>query len=101
MIWIAPSEEATVTDTLEKRLWDAAEQAVPAPHVAEAEYRGARPEGLLGIIFLRFAEVRLPRDRSSGSRQPGPRPARGRLVVMVGAAGKRATSTLMLMRYGV
>ena len=26
MIWIAPSEKDTATDTLEKRLWDAADQ---------------------------------------------------------------------------
>ena len=57
MIWIAPSEEATVTDTLEKRLWDAAEQALPAPisGLKSQEYSGGRPPGpVLGLIFLHF-----------------------------------------------
>ncbi len=35
MIWIAPSEKDTANAALEKRLWDAAEQAVPAPHFAK------------------------------------------------------------------
>ena len=30
MHWIAPSEKDTDNDALEKHLWDAAEQAVPA-----------------------------------------------------------------------
>ena len=59
MLWIAPSEKDTDNAALEKRLWDAAEQAVPAPHLAKTEYNVARPEGLLGLIFLRFAEVRF------------------------------------------
>jgi len=57
MIWIAPSEKDTDNAALEKRLWDAAEQAVPAPHFAEADRNSARPEGLPGLIFLRFAET--------------------------------------------
>ena len=58
MHWIAPSEKDTDNAALEKRLWNAAEQAVPASHVAKAEYNIARPEGLLGLIFLRFAAQR-------------------------------------------
>jgi len=38
MHWIAPSERDADTAALEKRLWDAAEQAVPASHVAKAEF---------------------------------------------------------------
>ena len=57
MHWIAPSEKDTDNAALEKRLWDAAEQAVPASHLARSEYNVARPEGLLGLIFLRFAET--------------------------------------------
>jgi hypothetical protein len=60
MHWIAPSEKDTDNAALEKRLWDAAEQAVPAPEFVEAEYAGARPEGRLGLIFPRFAEVIEP-----------------------------------------
>ena len=47
MQWIAPSEKDTATDTLEKRLWDAADQFLThagkishqmAGELAEAEY---------------------------------------------------------------
>ena len=64
MIWIVPSEKDTDDDALGKRLWAAAEQAVPAPNFAEAEYDSARLEGLLGLIFLRFAEVRFAARRA-------------------------------------
>ncbi|MSU63063.1 MAG: SAM-dependent DNA methyltransferase [Pedosphaera sp.] len=60
MIWIAPSEKDHDNAALEKRLWDAAEQSVPAPHFAEADRNSARPEGL----FLRFAEVRFAAQRA-------------------------------------
>ena len=60
MHWIAPSEKDTDNAALEKRVWDPAEQAVPAPHFAEADFNSARPGGLLGLIFLRFAEVIEP-----------------------------------------
>lgn len=74
MIWIAPSEKDTDTATLEKRLWAAAKQAVPASHRARTEYNVARPEGLLGLIFLRFAEVRFAAQRArlkTGDKVPG------------------------------
>jgi type I restriction enzyme M protein len=58
MIWIAPSEKDTANAALEKRLWVAAEQAVPAPHLTETDFNGGRPRGLLGLIFLRFAAQR-------------------------------------------
>jgi type I restriction enzyme M protein len=64
MHWIAPSKKDTDSGALEKRLWDTAEQAEPAPHLAKADYDSARPEGLLGIIFLRFAEVRFVAQRA-------------------------------------
>ena len=63
MIWIAPSEEDAITDTLEKRLWDAAEQAVPAPmsgRKSQADSGGRPPGPVLGLIFLRFAERTAP-----------------------------------------
>ena len=41
MIWIAPSEKDTATNTLEKRLWDAADQL----------------RANSGLISLRLAEV--------------------------------------------
>lgn len=47
MIRIAPSEKDTTTATLEKRLWSAAEQAVPAllSGLKSQEYSGGRPQG--------------------------------------------------------
>lgn len=65
MIWIARSEKDTANGTLEKRLSDAAEQVVPAPLFAKVDYcNSARREGLLGLIFLRFAEVRFTTQRA-------------------------------------
>jgi len=59
MIWIAPSEKDNNNAALEKRLWDAAEQAVPALHFAETDFNSAGPQGLLDLISLRFDEVRF------------------------------------------
>jgi len=64
MIGIAPSEKDAGNAALEKRLWEPAEQAVPAPHFAETDFNGGRPQGLLGLIFLRFAEVRFAAQRA-------------------------------------
>lgn len=65
MSWIAPSEKDADTAGLEKCLWDAAEQAVPASQLAKSEDNVARPEGLLRLIFLRFTEVRFATQRAS------------------------------------
>ena len=59
MQWIAPSEKDTANVALEKRLWDVAEQTMPAPHFTETVFHSTRPEGLHGLIFLRFA-ARVP-----------------------------------------
>jgi type I restriction enzyme S subunit len=42
MIWTAPSEKDSDNATREKRFWDAAEQAMSAPHFAETCFT-ARP----------------------------------------------------------
>ena len=42
-------------DTLEKRLWDAADQFRANSGLKPQEYSGP----ILGLIFLRFAEVRF------------------------------------------
>jgi len=60
MIWIAPSEKDTTTDTLEKRLWDAADQFRANSGLKAQEYSGP----ILGLIFLRFAEVRFTAQRA-------------------------------------
>jgi type I restriction enzyme M protein len=59
MIWIAPSEKDIATTTLEKRLWDAADQFRANSGLKPQEYSGP----ILGLIFLRFAEVRFAVQR--------------------------------------
>jgi type I restriction enzyme M protein len=49
-----PSKDTTANLGFEAKLWLVAEQALPAPYFAFAEYFGARPEGLLGLIFLKY-----------------------------------------------
>ena len=60
MIWIAPSEKDTASTSLEKRLWDAADQFRANSGLKAQEYSGP----ILGLIFLRFAEVRFATQRS-------------------------------------
>ena len=60
MHWIAPSEKDNATDTLEKRLWDSADQFRANSGLKAQEYSGP----ILGIIFLRFAEVRFALQRA-------------------------------------
>ncbi len=55
MPWIAPSEKDTAAATLEKRLWDAADQFRANSGLKAQEYSAP----VLGLIFLRFAEVRF------------------------------------------
>lgn len=55
MQWVAPSEKDSATVTLEKRLWDAADQFRANSGLKPQEYSGP----ILGLIFLRFAEVRF------------------------------------------
>jgi type I restriction-modification system DNA methylase subunit len=55
MLWVAPSEKDTATDALEKRLWDAADQLRANSGLTSAQY--STP--VLGLIFLRFADVRF------------------------------------------
>ena len=60
MKWIAPSEKDSATTTLEKRLWDAADQFRANSGLKPQEYSGP----ILGLIFLRFAEVRFAIQRT-------------------------------------
>jgi type I restriction enzyme M protein len=60
MHWIAPSEKDTATDTLEKRLWAAADQLRANSGLKAQEYSAP----VLGLIFLRFAEVRFAAQRA-------------------------------------
>ncbi|QQD72422.1 class I SAM-dependent DNA methyltransferase [Acidithiobacillus ferrivorans] len=60
MHWIAPSEKDTASATLEKRLWDTADQFRANSGLKAQEYSGP----ILGLIFLRFAEVRFALQRT-------------------------------------
>ena len=60
MIWVAPSEKDTNNAALEKRLWDAADQFRANSGLKAQEYSAP----VLGLIFLRFAEVRFAAQRA-------------------------------------
>jgi type I restriction enzyme M protein len=60
MQWIAPSEKDTDSAALEKRLWDAADQFRANSGLKSQEYSAP----VLGLIFLRFAEVRFAAQRA-------------------------------------
>lgn len=55
MHWVAPSEKDTANETLEKRLWEAADELRANSGLTAAQYSSP----VLGLIFLRFAEVRF------------------------------------------
>jgi type I restriction enzyme M protein len=71
MQWVAPSERDTDNETLESRLWLAADQLRANSGLTSAQYS----QPVLGLIFLRFAEVRFLAQRavlekqSAGSRR--------------------------------
>jgi type I restriction enzyme M protein len=60
MLWIAPSEKDAASASLEKRLWDAADQFRANSGLKAQEYSGP----ILGLIFLRFADVRFATQRA-------------------------------------
>lgn len=57
--WIAPSERDAERDSLEKKLWDAADEMRANSGLKSSEYSNP----VLGLIFLRFAEVRYAHAR--------------------------------------
>jgi type I restriction enzyme M protein len=59
MFWTAPPEKDAGTETLEKQLWDAADQFRANSGLTAAQYS----QPILGLIFLRFAEVRFAAQR--------------------------------------
>src|SRR5262249_1133848 len=72
MQWVAPSEKDTANQTLEKRLWEAADQLRANSGLTSAQYS----QPVLGLIFLRFAEARFAAQRTkleSPSPLPGER----------------------------
>jgi type I restriction enzyme M protein len=60
MRWVAPTEKDNASASLEKRLWDAADQFRANSGLKAQEYSGP----ILGLIFLRFAEVRFAIQRT-------------------------------------
>src|SRR5438876_4091117 len=60
MRWVAPSEKDTANQTLEKRLWAAADQFRANSGLKVGQY--STP--VLGLIFLRFAEARFAKRRA-------------------------------------
>jgi type I restriction enzyme M protein len=60
MQWVAPSSKDASTSTLEKNLWDTADQFRANSGLKPQEYSGP----ILGLIFLRFAEVRFAAQRA-------------------------------------
>ena len=60
MHWIAPSGKDVASASLEKRLWDADDQSRANSPLKAQEYSGP----ILGLIFLRFAEVRFAVQRA-------------------------------------
>src|SRR5216117_976047 len=73
MQWIAPSEKDTTASTLEKRLWDAADQFRANSGLKAGQY--STP--VLGLIFLRFAEARFAKRRAE-LEKAGASPRRGK-----------------------
>jgi type I restriction enzyme M protein len=60
MHWAAPSEKDAANTTLEDRLWAAADQLRANSGLNAAQYSAP----VLGLIFLRFAEVRFAAHRA-------------------------------------
>ena len=59
MHWIAPTARDIASDTLEKRLWNAADQFRANSGLTAAQYSAP----VLGLIFLLFAETRFAQRR--------------------------------------
>ncbi|MEX1183992.1 MAG: class I SAM-dependent DNA methyltransferase [Gemmatimonadota bacterium] len=75
MRWIATSEKDAAGASLEKNLWAAADQFRANSGLKAQEYSGP----LLGLIFLRFAEVRFAGQRTK-LEKAGASPRRGSRV---------------------
>ncbi len=87
MRWVAPTEKDTANETLEKRLWDAADQLRANSGLTSAQYSAP----VLGLIFLRFAEARFEQRRAVLS---PPSPSGRGAVGVEGEASRRGASRL-------
>ncbi|MGE0355798.1 MAG: N-6 DNA methylase [Burkholderiales bacterium] len=61
MLWVAPPEKNAANNTLERRLWAAADQFRANSGLKAAQYSAP----VLGLIFLRFAEARFAQRRAA------------------------------------
>lgn len=61
MRWIAPAEKNLATETLEKRLWAAADELRANSGLTSAQYS----QPVLGLIFLRFADAKFGARRAA------------------------------------
>jgi type I restriction enzyme M protein len=60
MHWVAPSSKDAGTTTLEKRLWEGADELRANSGITAAQYS----QPVLGLIFLRFADAKFsPAER--------------------------------------
>lgn len=60
MKWIAPPFKDAGTATLEKRLWDAADQLRANSKLTASQYS----QPVLGLIFLRFADAKFSAQKA-------------------------------------
>ncbi len=98
MKWVAPYQKDSDNDTLERRLWDAADQLRANSGLNSNQYS----QPALGLIFLRFADARIEAKRAvlvkqGGSGRRGSRVddpiayhAEGVLFLTTGAQGCRS-----------
>ena len=61
MRWIAPASKDAAAATLEKRLWDAADELRANSGLTSAQYS----QPVLGLIFLRFADAKFAARRAA------------------------------------
>lgn len=64
MEWIAPAAKDAATKTLEKQLWDAADNLRANSGLTAAQYS----QPVLGLIFLKFADARFQKRRDELSK---------------------------------
>ena len=67
MHWIATSEKDAASTSLEKRIWNAADQFRANSGLKAQEYSGP----ILGLIFLRFAAQRQKLEKTELERMGG------------------------------
>jgi hypothetical protein len=92
MHWIAPAAKDAATATLEKQLWDAADELRANSGLTSAQYG----QPVLGLIFLRFADAKFAARRAelekSASGRRGPRVDEAAVIDLRQQARRRGSS---------